>query len=353
MLEQQKKEYTILIIEDDYGLNKLIKKRLERSGLICEQAHSGEEAINYISQNVDKKMVFLMDYMLTDMNSIEMILSLKDEDISFPFIAMTGRGSEDIAVDLMKLGAHDYLIKNEEFINLLPTVVNQVLETIIKDEQLRLAEEKINFLGSITSQTTDSIFATDLDFNITYTNPAATSLYKYSEEEFLEMNIQDIIIGDYINENKSEMLSITRSEGFWEHEEEHRKKNMLEFHAHIKISPLFSHNKLDAFIFIIRDITERKEREQEREKLIIELSTALDKIKTLEGLIPICASCKKIRTDDGYWEEVEIYVRNHTKADFTHGLCPSCTKDMYPEIYEKLKIQGKIEDVDARVDKDR
>ena len=341
MFEQQNSEYKILIIEDDFGLNKLIKRKLERQGFSCIQAHTGEEALSIIRQNTEK-IILLMDYLLTDMNSIEMILTLLDENISYPFIAMTGRGSEDIAVDLMKLGAKDYMVKNEEFLNLLPNVVNQVLENIIKDEQLQHATEKIDFLGSITDQTSDIIFATDLDFNITYSNPAAIDMYKYSIDEFSKMSILDIITGDFIKNNRSEMVNIAFAQGFWEFEEEHRRKNMLEFQAHIKISPLFIENKLNSFIFIIRDITERKERELEREELIKELSDALGKIKTLEGLIPICASCKKIRSDDGYWEDVEVYIKNRSKADFTHGLCPSCTKQMYPEIYEKLKEQGKI-----------
>ena len=342
MLEKQKKAYKILIIEDDFGLNKLIKRKLERIGLPCLQAYTGQEALKII-KNDNKRLLLLADYMLTDMNSIELILMLQDMEIDVPFIAMTGRGSEDIAVDLMKLGAKDYLMKNEEFLNLLPAIVNQVLENVIRDEQLKIAEEKINLLGSITKQTTDAIFTTDLNFNIIYSNPAASKLYHFSESEYQKMNIQTIINGNFIEENKDEMLNITMSEGFWEFEEEHHKKNKLEFFAHVKISPLFTDNKLDSFIFIIRDITERKEREKEREKLIRELSNAIDKIKTLQGLIPICASCKKIRTDDGYWEEVEVYVKEHSKADFTHGLCPACTKDMYPEIYEKLKDQGKIE----------
>ena len=341
MFEIQKNNYKILIIEDDFGLNKLIKRRLERQGLHCEQAHTGEEALKFVRQNTDK-LVLLMDYLLTDMNSIEMILTLRDENINYPFIAMTGRGSEDIAVDLMKLGAKDYMVKNEEFLNLLPNVVNQVLETLIKDEQLKIAEEKIDFLGTITTQTSDSIFATDLDFNITYSNKAATTLYKFSEEDFCKMNIQELIVCDFLIINKEEMVNIAFAEGFWEFEEEQRRKNMMEFQAHVKISPIFLENKLNSFIFVIRDITERKDRELEREKLIIELSDALSKIDTLEGLIPICASCKKIRSDDGYWEDVEIYIKNRSKADFTHGLCPSCTKQMYPDIYEKLKEQGKI-----------
>ncbi len=342
MITKQEFNYKILIIEDDIVLNKLIKRKLERLGYECLQAHSGVKAIALIRENRDK-IVLLMDYFLDDMNSIELIMTLKDENLSPPFIAMTGQGSEDIAVELMKLGAKDYMTKNEEFLNLLPKVLDQVIENITKDEKLKAAEAKINFLGSITKQATDTIFATDMNFNITYANPAASKLYKYSEEEFLSMNIKDVIGDKYIEENKADMLDVAQTDGFWEYEAEHCRKNKIEFFAHIKISPLFKNKELSSFIFIIRDITERKEREQEREKLIKELSSALSKIKTLEGLIPICAGCKKIRTDDGYWEEVEIYMKEHSKADFTHGLCPHCTKEMYPDIYDKLKDDGKID----------
>ncbi len=61
-----------------------------------------------------------------------------------------------------------------------------------------------------------------------------------------------------------------------------------------------------------------------------ELQLALEQIKTLRGIIPICASCKKIRDDQGYWNQVEVYVRDHTEAEFTHGICPECIKKLYP-----------------------
>lgn len=70
----------------------------------------------------------------------------------------------------------------------------------------------------------------------------------------------------------------------------------------------------------------RRQAEQEREKLIDELQVALANVKTLRGLVPICASCKKIRDDRGYWSEVEDYVAKHSEADFTHGFCPDCKK---------------------------
>ena len=68
-----------------------------------------------------------------------------------------------------------------------------------------------------------------------------------------------------------------------------------------------------------------------------ELRNALDKIKVLSGIIPICASCKKIRDDKGYWNQIEAYIRDHSEAEFSHGLCPECMKKLYPaEILEDL-----------------
>ena len=75
--------------------------------------------------------------------------------------------------------------------------------------------------------------------------------------------------------------------------------------------------------------------EAEREQLIAELQEALSKVKALSGLLPICASCKKIRNDKGYWQAVEGYIGEHSEAEFTHGICPDCVKKLYPDIYEK------------------
>jgi hypothetical protein len=65
---------------------------------------------------------------------------------------------------------------------------------------------------------------------------------------------------------------------------------------------------------------------------IDELRRALDQIKTLRGIVPICATCKKIRDDQGYWNQVEVYVRDHTEAEFSHSICPVCMKILYPEL---------------------
>ena len=89
-----------------------------------------------------------------------------------------------------------------------------------------------------------------------------------------------------------------------------------------------------------QDITKRKQVEVEREKLIKELQDALAEVKTLRGILPICMHCKMIRNDAGAWTQLELYIKEHTDADFSHGMCEPCAKKMYPEIYEKLRLSG-------------
>ena len=79
------------------------------------------------------------------------------------------------------------------------------------------------------------------------------------------------------------------------------------------------------------DITARKKAEQERERLLSELQDALAAVKTLTGLIPICASCKNIRDDEGYWKQIEFFLCEHSDLEFTHGICPACLERLYPD----------------------
>lgn len=83
------------------------------------------------------------------------------------------------------------------------------------------------------------------------------------------------------------------------------------------------------------EMEERKRAQIEKENLIIQLQDALSKVKTLSGFLPICASCKKIRDDNGYWNQIESYISTHSEAEFSHGICPDCVKKLYPEFYNK------------------
>ena len=87
---------------------------------------------------------------------------------------------------------------------------------------------------------------------------------------------------------------------------------------------------------IFDDITDRKRIEREKERVLADLEQALSEVKKLGGFLPICASCKKIRDDEGYWNEVERYISDHSEAQFSHSICPDCVRTLYPELSEEL-----------------
>ena len=76
------------------------------------------------------------------------------------------------------------------------------------------------------------------------------------------------------------------------------------------------------------------------------LTEALSAVRQLSGLLPICASCKKIRDDKGYWKQIEGYIREHSEAEFSHGICPDCAHELYPDVFEKVKDKINIKKED-------
>ena len=78
-------------------------------------------------------------------------------------------------------------------------------------------------------------------------------------------------------------------------------------------------------------ITKRQQAEDEKDALIIDLKKALDEVKTLQGIIPICAYCNKIRDEEGLWSKLEAYIHSHSNAEFSHGVCPECYKKQMEE----------------------
>ena len=90
-------------------------------------------------------------------------------------------------------------------------------------------------------------------------------------------------------------------------------------------------------VHVARDISEQKRAEDAQRQLIAQLQAALSKVQLLSGMLPICCSCKKIRDDQGYWKQIEVYIRDHSEAEFSHGFCPECAAKLYPK-YAKPKL---------------
>lgn len=96
---------------------------------------------------------------------------------------------------------------------------------------------------------------------------------------------------------------------------------------------------IDFYEGMVEDITERKTVEAERERLIAELKKAVAEVQALSGLLPICASCKKIRDDSGYWNQLESFIETRATVQFSHGICPECLRTLYPQYYDRIKSQ--------------
>ena len=94
--------------------------------------------------------------------------------------------------------------------------------------------------------------------------------------------------------------------------------------------------QIKLFMNKLWEVLKRRRMEAEHERLLHELQGAMDEVNALSGLLPICASCKKIRDDEGYWNQIETYISKHSEAKFTHSICPECTKALYPQYYDKI-----------------
>jgi two-component system, cell cycle sensor histidine kinase and response regulator CckA len=181
----------VLIVDDDKELNRLIQKSLLRAGYEVYGAFTGKEALNFLEKNTD--IVLLLDQRLPDMTGIELINTLTEKDKLVPFVAMTGQGDEKIAVEMMKLGAKDYLIKNFELTDILPQIFHRVfseLETSIKLQKANddLAESNEKY-KALFERESDAIFIYDPETtNILDANEATSTMYGYSQDELIGMS---------------------------------------------------------------------------------------------------------------------------------------------------------------------
>jgi len=160
-------------------------------------------------------------------------------------------------------------------------------------------------------------------------NPSACAYYGYSRDTFLGMKISDINI--LPREKVAEEMARARSERRNYFNFPHRLADGSIREVEVFSGPLIIKGKV-LLCSTIHDISMRKTAEREREELIQNLQKALSEVKTLRGFLPICASCKKIRDDKGYWNQIETYVREHSEAEFSHSICPECAKSLYPEL---------------------
>jgi PAS domain S-box-containing protein len=180
----------------------------------------------------------------------------------------------------------------------------------VKDTESRFVTTNAFHLRSLGARTLDAVVGkTDFDF---FPSPLARQYYE--DEQAVMKSGQPLI-------DREEMMLDPQKREVW-----------------LLTSKIPLRDKQGAIVGIVglsRDITSRKQHEMDRENLIRQIQDSLQNIKTLRGLIPICSSCKKIRDDEGYWHMVEEYVGKHSQAEFSHGICPECSKRLLDEMVRK------------------
>jgi len=179
----------------------------------------------------------------------------------------------------------------------------------------------------------DAVWLLDRDHHIKQSNKAAERLFALSKDEMIGRYCCEIVHNSAAPIPECPVLRMRESM--------HRESLELrlgERWFEVIVDPVIdAEGNYAGAVHIVADITSRRQEEQARRDTVAELEKALAKVRQLSGLLPICCSCKKIRDDKGYWQQIETYLKKHSEAEFSHGICPDCMKKLYPDDEDRGK----------------
>lgn len=197
-----------------------------------------------------------------------------------------------------------------------------------RDKIEKMYQDEISRWRLLIEQSRDGIVILDQNCKVYEANKKYADMLGYTMEEVQELHVWD---WDH-NFSKATLKEMIRTV---DHSGDHFQTKHLRKDGSVidvEISTNGSWYRGQKLVLCVcRDITERKKLESEQQRLIQELREALEEIKTLRGILPICSYCKKIRDDRGYWEQIDVYLKEHADAEFSHGLCPECFRRHYPD----------------------
>jgi PAS domain S-box-containing protein len=252
----------VLVVDDDAGLLRLVERSLERAGFATASALSGKEAILWLStQHAD---LILLDLKLQDYNGRELIQQLTDAGINVPFIIITGQGDERVAVEMMKSGARDYLVKDADFLEFVPEVVRNVMEQIETERRLAAAEEQVNLVQHVVEHGFSAVLIANSDFpdpKVVHINPAFAQLTGYSLEQIAGKPLSQV--NGFHAVQKHLRQEIPEQHGFIEEVSSYHNGGR-EHWVEWRLGPVRDrHGRVTHCLVIVRDITERKRLEKE------------------------------------------------------------------------------------------
>ena len=201
--------------------------------------------------------------------------------------------------------------------------------------QLLEQNDQLQKLASVVQQSDDAIISTTLDGVVTSWNNGAEEMYGYPRDEVLGCVFHEVFVAEGARAHYGRLLPEFRETGKCPvmggiRQYPARRRDGTVFPAELCVVPVRIRGEWHA-VGTMRDIGERRRAEEERERLIAELTDALDNIKALSGIVPVCSSCKKIRDDKGYWSRLEEFLAQHAEVQVSQGVCPDCTRRLYPD----------------------
>ena len=314
----------ILIIDDDANLRKTLADILRVRGYEPFTARNGAEGIGLLKET--RVNLVLIDLGLLDIPGIDILLQVKSDFPATEAIILTGNATLDSAMEATNRGAFSYLVKPYEIeqllLNIRRAIEKQQAENDLRENEL-LLKMLLNTLPS------GVIIVDPETHTITDANETAVEMIGARKEEIVGKICHRFICPAEEGKCPVTDLGLTI---------ESSDRELLNAKGEsISIVKTVASLKFDGRNYLVEnfiDITERKRLERERESLITELREALARIRTLSGMLPICAACKKIRDDKGYWNQLESYISNHSDVLFSHGLCPDCAGKAMRELDE-------------------
>jgi len=320
----------VLVVEDSENDTSLLLEELRQKGYT--PVHERVEHAAAMTSALERRNwdVVVSDYVMPDFSGPNALKLLREKKIDLPFIVVSGTYGEEAAVDMMKAGANDYITKAN--LSRLAPAIEREIEAAKNRKARAHAENSQRHLAAIVKSTDDAIYGLNLDGAVASWNHAAEKIFGYCAEEIMGRSIALLFPFDRRDELLNNMQTIKRGESVGRYETLRVRKDGQFIPVSLTVSPIKDETgKIVGASAIARDITTRKHEERERTELIQELTDALKQVRTLTGLLPICASCKRIRDDRGYWQQVETYISSHTNAILTHGICPECFKNFKNE----------------------
>lgn len=261
-------QYKILVVEDNKIINNLIQKALNKLGYETHGVFYGKEAVNFINKNIIlDEYILLIDYLLPDIYGGEFVDKLIDKYGKINFIILTGYGDEKVAVEMMKKGALDYVVKEENFIDLLPSIISQAVKEINQERKINNVESELKYscdlLKNITANLPNYIYWKDINLKYLGCNENYAKLIGFNKSEDI-MNKNDNDLGLSTNEvesfKKFDMEAIENNKSIIEMEEINIKPSDNKISILTNRIPITnSSGKINGVIFIGTDVTELNE----------------------------------------------------------------------------------------------